>query len=315
MRRQIVWCAAVVLIGGCSNHGVSGTYIARGSSFVEMLQITQGQDGHLLGTMASTTLKSNGSISTDSTNISGVAAENSLTLVAKSPIPFIPSLNFPGVVSGNTITLTVPNGTTDQFTAGSPSDYQAIVSKLQEQGTSIQQQQQAQASEAAKQQHVADMNAVVDRLNKQLFDYATMVEQPKNTTALAAFHAAHTRTLERFAHGWALEQEHPKGSTPAGQIAAEMGSLQAQLNQYDVMWNEVPSQGRTHIQEFDAAIANSLCRTDAELPNCAQQLVAIQSYQAARVLVLKHAQDIETTLKADNTTVKTMVAKADAYAY
>jgi hypothetical protein len=91
-----VWIATAVFATGCWAHGASGTYIARGQGFVEMLQITQAQDGQLLGSLSSTTLKPNGSITRDSTNITGVADGKALTLAAKSLIPLIPSLARPG---------------------------------------------------------------------------------------------------------------------------------------------------------------------------------------------------------------------------
>jgi hypothetical protein len=45
----IVVFFATLMVAGCSARGASGTYIYRGQGFVEMLQITQAQDGQLLG--------------------------------------------------------------------------------------------------------------------------------------------------------------------------------------------------------------------------------------------------------------------------
>lgn len=62
------WVAAFIgtlIAAGCSAHGASSTYIARGQGFVAMLQITQAQGGQLLGSLSGTTLKSNGSITQD----------------------------------------------------------------------------------------------------------------------------------------------------------------------------------------------------------------------------------------------------------
>jgi hypothetical protein len=69
----MAWIATAVLTAGCSAHGASGTYIARGQGFVEMLQITQAQDGQLLGSLASTALNPDGSITQGAANIAGVA--------------------------------------------------------------------------------------------------------------------------------------------------------------------------------------------------------------------------------------------------
>jgi hypothetical protein len=58
----IVAFFATLMAAGCSARGTSGTYICRGQGFVEMLQITQAQDGQLLGSLSSTALNPDGSI-------------------------------------------------------------------------------------------------------------------------------------------------------------------------------------------------------------------------------------------------------------
>jgi hypothetical protein len=98
---KLHWIAAffaTLMAAGCSAHGTSGTYISRGRGFVEMLQITQAQDGQLLGSLASTALNPDGSITHGTTNITGVADGHAITLVAKSPIPLFPGLNMPGTI-------------------------------------------------------------------------------------------------------------------------------------------------------------------------------------------------------------------------
>ena len=236
----------------------------------ERLQLTQAQDGQLLGSLASTALKPRGSITQGTTNISGVADGHAITLVAKAPIPLVPSLNIPGTIAGGVITITNPTGQ-EQFNAGSPSDYQIAVQQLQAQGAAIQQQQ-----------HVLDENAGVGDLNKKLIDYATLVRQPTADEQLASFHAEHTKALERARHGLESEQKYPKGSFKAGQVAFAVGQIQFQLQSYDNNWNGIPEQSRTHIRQFDTAISQSLCRTQDNLANCAQQPAAVQAYKASR---------------------------------
>ena len=299
--QQIVACIATVFVTSCSAHGASGTYVARGRGFVEMLQLTQAQDGQLLGSLASTALKPDGSITQGATNISGVADGHAITLVAKAPIPLIPSLNISGTIAGGVITVTNPTGQ-EQFNASSPSDYQAAVQQLRAQGAAIQQQQ-----------HVLDENAGIADLNKKLIDYATLVRQPKADEQLASFHAEHTKALERARHGLESEQNFPKGSFKAGQVAFAVGQIQFRLQSYDNNWNGIPEQGRTHIRQFDTAISQSLCRAQENLANCAQQPAAVQAYQASRTLVLRRGDDIEATLKSDDAAMKVIVAQAQAY--
>ncbi len=129
MNRWWIACVGVVMAmvcNGCSAYVVSGTYVERGQNFVEMIQLTQGQDGNLLGSMISTTLNANGTIAENTFNLSGVANGNSITLIAKPPVSLGTSLNMSGTVDGESITLTTSNGT-GSYTRGSPVDYQAAV--------------------------------------------------------------------------------------------------------------------------------------------------------------------------------------------
>jgi len=291
-----------MLASGCSAQGISGVYIARDQDAVGMLQITQAQDGQLLGSLITTTLKGNGAITQDTINISGVADGHSLTLVAKSPIPLFPGFNLSGTIDGRTITLSASNGS-ERFTESSPDDYQAAVHQLRTEGAAIQQQR-----------HIADVNAAVADLNKRLTDYAAMIQSPKNEQQIAAFHTAHAKTLERLRHGLEIEQKYPKGSFQAGQVAFAIGQIEFQLQAYDNPWDDVPARGRIHIEQFDTAIAHSLCRTNEDLTNCSQQPAAVRAYQAARPLVLRRCDDIEVTLKNDAASIKAIVAQANDYA-
>jgi hypothetical protein len=233
--------------------------------------------------------------------VAGVADGHTITLVSKAPIPLIPSLNIPGIIAGGVITITNPTGQ-EQFNAGSPNDYQVAVQQLQAQGAAIQQQQ-----------HVLDESVGVADLNKKLIDYATVVRQPKADEQLASFHAEHTKALERARRGLESEQKHPKGSFKAGQVAFAIGQIQFQLQSYDNNWNGIPEQGRTHISQFDTAISQSLCRTQKNLADCARQPAAVQAYQAGRILVMRRGDDIEATLKNDDSAMKVIVAQAQAY--
>jgi hypothetical protein len=313
---KIYWVAACVVAAvittDCSAHGASGTYIARGQGFVEMLQITQSQDGQLLGSMASTMLKHNGSLTQNSTNISGVVDGHALTLVAKSPFPLIPDVNMPGTINSGVITITNSNGQ-EQFIAGSPGDYQAAVQQLQTQGAEIQQLRTEEVATQHQQKRLADEDAAVAALDKRLTEYAALVRQPVVDRQLAAFHAVHAHALERARHGLEIQQRYQKGSVQAGQMGVAINQIEVQLQVYDNPLYMLPEQYRTHIRQFDIAIAQSICHVQKNLPNCAQQPDAVQAYQSVRTLVLRRADDIEMTLKKDDAAMKAIVAQADGY--
>jgi hypothetical protein len=300
--QRIMACiATVVFATGCSAHGVSGTYIARGQDFVEMLEVTQAKDGQLLGSLYSTTLKPNGSITRDSTNITGAVEGNALTLVAKSLIPLIPGLNLPGTIEGGVITITNPNGQ-EQFKGGSPSDYQAAVQQLQNQGAAMQ-----------RQKHLADEDAAVADLNKRLTDYAAIVQAPQKVETFTEFHATHVHAVEQAQRQWAAEQKYPRTSFQAGQLDFAVSHTAFNLNLYDNAWDNMVSQGRVHLQQFDAAIAESPCHQSPTLPHCGNQPAAIQVYEAAKPVVKKRIDDIASTLKNDAATMKGLTDQALDY--
>lgn len=298
---RIAAFSAMLIAAGCSAHGASGTYIARGQGFVQMLQITQAQDGQLLGSLSSATLNPNGSITQDTTNIAGVAAGHAVTLVAKSPIPLFPSVNLPGTFEGGAITITNPNGQ-ERFTSGSPGDYQIAVQQLQAQGSAIRERKR-----------LADEDASVAALNKKLTDYAALVRQPQADQQLATFHAVHTKALERARHGLEIQQKYPKGSLQASQVDLAIIQIQVQLQGYDINWDGVPERGRTHVHQFDTDIGQSVCRTNPALDNCTKQPAAVQAYQTVRAIVLRRSDDIETTLKKDEAAMKAIVEQAGTY--
>ena len=297
----MAWIATAVFATGCSAHGASGTYIARGQGFVEMLQITQAQDGQLLGSLASTALNPDGSLTQGATNIAGVADGHAITLVAKSPIPLFPSLNLPGIIESGVITITNLNGQ-ERFSSGSPGDYQAAVQQLQNQGAAVQ-----------RQKHLADEDAAVADLNKRLTDYAAMVQAPKNIETLTEFHTTHVHAVEQAQRQWVTEQKYPRTSFQAGQLEFAVSHTAFNLNLYDNAWDTMVSQGHDHLQQFDAAIAASPCHQSPTLPHCTNQPAAIQSYEVAKPVVQKRIDEIASTLKSDAATMKGITDQALDY--
>jgi hypothetical protein len=301
--RWIEWGGALLLLAGCS-HTISGAYVAHGEGFVGMIQITQTSNGQLLGTLSYTVLKSNGSLDHDTIALTGAADGNSLTLVAKSPIPFFPSLTLSGTIDHGVITLTNPSGTAQLFTTGRADDYQSAVQQLSARGGTIQHQQ-----------HLADINATVLDLNKRLVAYATMVQSPQATKDVEAFHAAHANAMGKAQRGWTMEQRYPRRSLQANEVYLDINQVAMDLSTYDLEPQQVPERGRTHLQEFDMAIARSPCRQDPDpaLTNCLQQPEAIKVYEAGKVMVQKRMDDIKATLARDNAAMKAIVDQARAY--
>jgi hypothetical protein len=73
------------------------------------------------------------------------------------------------------------------------------------------------------------------------------------------------------------------------------------------------SQGHVHLQEFDAAIAESPCHQSPTLPHCANQPAAIQAYEVAKPVVQERIDDIACTLKSDAATLEGITDQALDY--
>jgi hypothetical protein len=68
----------------CSASRISGTYVAHGPNFAEMLQLTQTDNGQLSGVVTSVQLKAEGNISSDQTPVTGAIDADQLMLSVRS---------------------------------------------------------------------------------------------------------------------------------------------------------------------------------------------------------------------------------------
>jgi len=314
--RYFLWCvmtSAWVGICACSAHSASGAYVAQGAGFVEMLQITAKPDGNLEGTLTHAELKANGALSQDNAALSGAVDGHAITLVVKSPLPFLQSSSLSGTIDGGIITLTLPSGVV-RYSASNAQAYQTAMEQTKAQGASIRQQQQAKEAEAAQQRHIAEENSAVDALNNRLTSYASGVQGPRNAQLFEELRSTHEKALAKARDGLKIQQKYPRGSVNANQVAIQIGQIEIGMRGYDIRWENVPPQGRRHLQELDTAIAKSPCSASAQLSNCASQPEAIKAYQAAKPSVERRLTEIDAILKADRATMAGIVTQANDYA-
>ncbi len=100
--RILVIMSIVISLSACFDRSISGSYVAKDSSSAELLQLTQAQDGKIVGTLQHIALKSGGGIETETsmTNVSGVVDGKSLTLtVSLASLPI--SRNLSGTVTAS----------------------------------------------------------------------------------------------------------------------------------------------------------------------------------------------------------------------
>ncbi len=135
--------SVLLLLAGCLERSVSGTYVSSQSSSAELLQLTQTKDQQLVGTIQRATLTPDGRIVNTTTNVAGVVDGENLTLTIFNALLQIGD-NFGGAVTSSGLDITVPasSGSTKtgtvRFDRGTLGDYNAAVGKLTEAGAVIQ---------------------------------------------------------------------------------------------------------------------------------------------------------------------------------
>lgn len=99
----------IVLIAplACASR-ISGTYVAHGKNFAELLQLTETNNGQVNGSLSMISLKDDGSVKSEQYPVSGTVDGGQFNLNAKlgdGLLSLLPGATFAGTISGNTIRL------------------------------------------------------------------------------------------------------------------------------------------------------------------------------------------------------------------
>ncbi|MFI5088619.1 MAG: hypothetical protein ACHP7P_01000 [Terriglobales bacterium] len=129
--RTVILLGSILLVTTiCSASRISGTYVAHGTDFAEMLRLTQTDNGQVSGVLISVQLEAGGNITSRQTAVTGVTDADQLTLG-----------NMAGTVRGNTIQLqwVDPKGNvaTSAFVRSTPDDFKAYADQLKSKGRGI----------------------------------------------------------------------------------------------------------------------------------------------------------------------------------
>jgi len=316
MNRAVVALSFVLtlpaLLSGCiaANPSVSGSYIASGSTTVDLLQLTESKDGQLLGSLSEFGYKADGSINRFSLSVTGTTDGHSITIVARPNGLPIGSMNISGTIDGSTIMLTTEDGT-QKFMAARPGNFRSQESKLTQQATAIRIANARQEEQKRFASRMLDENNVVKTLASKLEDYAARVEAEHE---LSAFHAAHAKLLDAARHDLEIQKTFPKGSFAASQVDFRINQLAFQLNQFDIPWSNAVDQGKEHRREFGQAIASSPCHTSSDsLSGCSEEGEAEAAYAKAKTIAWGEDQDVISTIAQDHAAVKAITQQADLY--
>jgi hypothetical protein len=138
--RILVTLSIMMSLAGCFDRSVSGSYVAKDLSSAELLQLTQAQDGKIVGTLQHIALKSSGGIETSTGNVSGIVDGESVTL-AISLAGLLIGRNISGTVTASALELNLVGSDSTiasaHFTRGSVADFNAEAVRLAQAGESI----------------------------------------------------------------------------------------------------------------------------------------------------------------------------------
>lgn len=107
----------IVLLAGCAKTPVSGTFVARTVSEIDMIHVVEAPPGHLTGSMVTTTLKQDGATKTRNYSVSGSIDRSNVSLRLGGGLVGLVRLFgtdtvLVGRLRGSTLTLSVGNSTT-----------------------------------------------------------------------------------------------------------------------------------------------------------------------------------------------------------
>jgi hypothetical protein len=120
---------------------ISGTYVSHGGNFTEMLQLTQTENGHLVGVMTSVTLSAEGSVTSKNGQLTGATDAGQITLLCHYGL--LDDVNLAGTVNWTKSEIQFQwsgaDGTvaTAVFARGAASDFKTYTDQLKFKANSI----------------------------------------------------------------------------------------------------------------------------------------------------------------------------------
>lgn len=236
---------------------IGGTYIAHGERSVDMLQLTESQDGQITGVLNTMELSSDGNIDThDGSITSGTIDGNQLTLHFSVLAVF--GENIAGTVSGNTIQLesTTNNGTVQawDFQRGSLKEFTTYAGQLKAEGQAI--IFNSKLTNAAQELHQMALNAEAWTTNAKL--HAQRIPEVEN----------YYRSLENRMNSLISRERRTLNGVARNQISVAVIQANVAGTQADVQMNQlwdvtIINSGENLAKQFASLPPN--CGTPAEL--------------------------------------------------
>lgn len=273
---RVRWLSAISLLAlvGCGGvTSLSGTYMARDSGGVAILQLTENSRHKLLGSILVVTIRQNDQLEKSEYNIiGGSAAGASLTLTIKANQLFSQPENVGGQTSDREITLAF--GTSNvHFSPATPRAFDAAVNEL--------------SATAREQQRERDLAQLVHDLDVYC---ANMEAHPINTRRA---HDEEQALVAAARRDLALERQLNPQSFQASHVRFLIGNLEFQLGQIWFQLERAEPVWHAEIRRLDARVAANPCHRHKRLSGCDAFAVAKSRYASVRSQVLRSAKKAE----------------------
>jgi hypothetical protein len=272
-----VVAALTLLLAACGasspGSSLSGDYLARGNGFAEFIQLTQGQQGQLLGTLESVQLDSDGKLTHSNANISGSTSGTMVTLIIKHASLLSSAQNISGQIKGGDLVLNPESDSgglgVERFAPASVSAFQRAAEELAAQGRRIVLDKDMEALTAALEEYAS-------RASGQNWIPAI---QERCTVILSDAHRS--LALERSALALGTPMGRGSAWLDQGQINLEAGQLRMLIDQ---VRSDVTSN-RDYMAKMEVRITRNACLIQTGVgpdPNvCAAFEATVRHYRAA----------------------------------
>jgi hypothetical protein len=254
--------SAVASLAGCRKD-ISGGYLASDQHSVVWLQVIRTADNHLTGSLASSTLKADGTVEQNSLAITGAVNGENVTLTGNG-ILNLQAVNLAGTIEGDTLTLTGTQAIPVTLKRSTLSDYQAQVAALNAHAQSILKAKadadaQRRAAEAQA-NFIAAVNGLINRMTE--FDSDADVHLGRFSGAEKTYEAITAKVSDCVARERQLSG-NPNPSVARSQLSVAATQASLMTDQVHFQAQSLETSLQTNVQPMvnQAAAFEQRCQT------------------------------------------------------
>lgn len=274
---RILAVVAALCIAACSPRTVSGAYVYSSPTEVAMLQLVEGENGSLSGSLQTATANRSFQVNVESVGLSGTIDGNTLTLATPTFLGM--GTTFSGERSGNEITLTFTgrsNVNSITFRRSTPDEFARLTEELR-------QGQGAQAEERARQQAAAQAQAADERMRQAIPALSAELEQTaaNDVEMVRRVDGAVSQfaTLTQRARDAAIQRDRERDGVRQSQISVFISQVSVETTQLNIEVEQAQREFEQHRVSLrdQAGRATAWCQRTRDAV-CARLATAWQSY-------------------------------------